>query len=55
MVGLINEDVQHFPQDVATTSTALVTQDWCRNDLPNFIFKEEWPCNSPDLNCIENL
>jgi transposase len=44
-----------FVQDGATPHTALVTQNWCKDNLPNFISKEEWPGNSPDLNCIENL
>ena len=44
-----------FVQDGATPHTALVTQEWCTDNLPNFISKDEWPGNSPDLNCIENL
>ena len=34
---------------------ATSTQTWCEENLPNFIGKHEWPGNSPDLNCIENL
>ena len=44
-----------FMQDGATPHTAAATQTWCDNNLPNFIGKQEWPGNSPDLNCIENL
>jgi hypothetical protein len=44
-----------FVQDGATPLTALRTQNWCEDNLPNFITKEEWLGNSPDLNCIENL
>ena len=43
-----------FVQNGETPPTALVTQEWCTDNLPNFISKE-WPGNSPDLNCIENL
>ena len=44
-----------FMQDGATPHTAAATQTWCDNNLRNFIGKQEWPGNSPDLNCIENL
>ena len=44
-----------FMQDGATPHTAAATQTWCDNNLPNFIGKQEWLGNSPDLNCIENL
>ena len=44
-----------FMQDGATPHTAGATQTWCDENLPNFIRKDEWPGNSPDLNCIENL
>ena len=42
-------------QDGATQNTAAATQTWCDNNVPNFIGKQEWPGNSIDLNCIENL
>ena len=42
-----------FFQNGATPHTALVTQEWCTDNSPNFISKDEWPGNSPDLNCIE--
>ena len=44
-----------FMQDGATSHTAAATQTWCDDNLPNFIGKQEWPGNSPDLNCIVNL
>ena len=44
-----------FQQDGATPHTARATQEWCENNLPNFISKADWPGNSPDLNPIENL
>ena len=35
--------------------TSKLAQEWCSDNLPNFIRKEEWPGNSADLNPIENL
>ena len=40
---------------VQPAHTAKATQQWCKRNLPNFIQKDEWPANSPDLNPIENL
>ena len=31
------------------------TQTWCQKNLPNFIAKDGWPANSPDLNPTENI
>ncbi|KAI6658805.1 hypothetical protein LOD99_15130 [Oopsacas minuta] len=42
-------------QDGAPPHRANITQDWCKNQLPNFWAKEKWPGNSPDLNPIDNL
>lgn len=42
-------------QGGATPHTAIVTQNWCKDKLPNFKSKEEWPGNSTDLNCLEKL
>ena len=44
-----------FVQDGATPHTALETQEWCTENLPHYISKDEWPGNSLDSNCIENL
>ena len=44
-----------FMQDGAPAHTAIMTQKWCADNLPNFWRKDEWPGNSPDLNPIENL
>ena len=30
-------------------------KQWYKKNLPNFIKKDEWLANSPDLNPIENL
>lgn len=43
-----------FVQDGAPAHTARTTQQWCSEQLPGFLHKEEWPPNSPDLNPIEN-
>ncbi|KAI3375540.1 hypothetical protein L3Q82_003863 [Scortum barcoo] len=45
-----------FVQDGAPAHTAHTTQQWCSEQLPGFLHKEEWPWppNSPYLNPIEN-
>ena len=50
-----NKSSATFIQDGAPAHTAKATQQWCKKNLPNFIKKDEWPENSPDLNPIENL
>ncbi|KAI6648714.1 hypothetical protein LOD99_7940 [Oopsacas minuta] len=42
-----------FQQDGAPTHTAKVNQQWLRNNIPDFISKEEWPPSSPDLNPMD--
>ena len=42
-------------QDSAPAHTSKLAQEWCSDNLPNFIRKDEWPGNSADLNPIENL
>ena len=44
-----------FQQDGAPARTSKEAQDWCLQNLPNFINIDEWPGNSPDLNPMENL
>lgn len=44
-----------FVQDGAPPHTSARSQTWLQENVPNFIPKEEWPGNSPDLNPIENL
>ena len=44
-----------FQQDGATSHTAKNVQKWLQENVPNYVAKEEWPGNSPDLNVIENL
>jgi len=37
----------------ATAHTASLAQDWLSRNCPEFIRKEEWPPNSPDLNPLD--
>ena len=50
-----NKSSDTFIQDGAPAHRAKATRQWCKKNLPNFIKKDEWPANSPDLNPIENL
>ena len=47
------EDVWTFQQDSAPSHSSTITQNWCKDNLPNFISKDEWPPNSPDLNPMD--
>ena len=42
-----------FQQDGATLHTANVTQNWCRDYIPNFWSKEMWPPCSLELNPMD--
>lgn len=42
-----------FQQDGARAHTAARSQNWCKENLPNFIEKDRWPANSPDLNPLD--
>ena len=44
-----------FVQDGAPAHTSKATQTGCQKNSPNFIGKDGWPANSPDLNPIENI
>ena len=44
-----------FKQDGAPAHTYKQAQDWCLQNLPNFINKDNWPGNSPNLNPMENF
>jgi inhibitor of nuclear factor kappa-B kinase subunit alpha len=46
-------DVFIFQQDGAPAHTARLTQDWLDVNCPDFITKDEWPPNSPDLNPLD--
>lgn len=42
-----------FQQDGAKAHTSKVSQRWCENNIYNFVEKNEWPANSPDLNPLD--
>ena len=42
-----------FQQDGATSHTARVTQQWCEDNCPGFITKDQWPPSPPDLNPMD--
>lgn len=42
-----------FQQDGAPAHTARQTQEWLAANCPDFIGKDEWPPNSPDLNPMD--
>ena len=42
-----------FQQDGAPAHTARQTQEWLGANTPDFIGKDEWPPNSPDLNPLD--
>lgn len=42
-----------FQQDGAPSHTARVVQEWCTQNLADFLPKNEWPPNSPDLNPLD--
>jgi len=42
-----------FQQDGAPAHGAKVTQDWLKEHCPDFIDKDSWPPNSPDLNPLD--
>ena len=44
-----------FVQDGAPAHTSKASQTWCQKNLPNFIAKDGWAVNSPDLKPIENI
>ena len=52
---VVNKRRFTFQQDGAPANTSKQAQDWCLQNLPNFINKDDWLRNSPDLNPMENL
>ena len=47
------EDNTIYQQDSAPAHGAILTQKWCRENLPDFIPKEMWPPSSPDANPLD--
>ena len=52
---VVNKRRFTFQQDVATAHPSKCAQDWCLQNLPNFINKDVWPGKGPNLNTMENL
>ena len=52
---VVNKRQFTFQQEGAPAHTSKQAQDWCLQNLPNFINKDDWPGNSLDLNLMENL
>lgn len=42
-----------FQQDGAKAHTHHLSQQWCRDNFPDFIVAGRWPPNSPDLNPLD--
>ena len=51
--SVYGDEVWTFQQDGATSHTSRLTQQWCRDNCPSWISKEEWPPSSPDLNALD--
>lgn len=51
--SLYENDYYCFQQDSAPSHKAKRTQQWCEENLPDFIPFEEWPSASPDLNPLD--
>ena len=50
---LYPNDTYIFQQDGATSHTSRVTQEYLEQNTPEFIKKDEWPPQSPDLNPMD--
>ena len=42
-----------FQQDGAMAHVHHLRQQWCKDNFPSFIEKDNWPPNSPDLNRLD--
>ena len=52
---VVNKRWFTFQQNGAPAHTSKHAQDWCLQNLPSFINKDDWLGNSPDYNTMENL
>ena len=59
LLPLLLQNCQHllqqtlFQQDGVPAHTEQQTQEWFVTETLNFISKDEWPPNSPDLNLLD--
>ena len=51
--GVAGVDDYVFQQDGASVHTANVAQQYCVENFPSFIPKQDWPPNSPDLTVLD--
>jgi transposase len=52
-INLYGDDYFCFQQDSAPAHKAKICQEWCAQNLPDFIPASEWPAASPDLNPLD--
>lgn len=50
---LYGQDQWTFQQDSAPAHKGKLTQEWCRQNCPDFISAQDWPPSSPDLNPLD--
>ncbi|KAI6653979.1 hypothetical protein LOD99_3155 [Oopsacas minuta] len=50
---MFNKEPFLFQQDGAPVHTSNISQNRLRENIPDFITKEEWPPSSPDLNPMD--
>lgn len=50
---LYGSDYYCFQQDSAPSHQSKRTQQWCDENLPDYITSKEWPAASPDLNPLD--
>jgi len=50
---MFGDDNWTFQQDSAPAHKAITCQNWCEENLPDYISSKEWPPSSPDLNPLD--
>ena len=50
---MYKDDYYVLQQDGAPSHTANIVQTWCRDNLADFVGKDDWPLSSPDLNPLD--
>lgn len=51
--GQFGEDYYCYQQDEAPSHAAIIVQNWCAENLADFLKKKEWPSSSSDLNPLD--